>query len=89
MNNVPQNNNHCGERYIAQDITYPRRLKPDSLLGWSFKITRDYVTHMRKFKTFDDAVAYKYKYLKEISPDSTKTGDQCTTVEDSETVLLQ
>lgn len=70
MNNVPQNNNHCGERYIAQDITYPRRLKPDSLLGWSFKITRDYVTHMRKFKTFDDAVAYKYKYLKEISPDS-------------------
>tara|TARA_R110001592_G_scaffold309207_1_gene583295 strand:+ start:4671 stop:4802 length:132 start_codon:yes stop_codon:yes gene_type:complete len=25
---------------------------------------------MRKFKTFDDAVAYKYKYLKEISPDS-------------------
>ena len=70
MNNVPQNNNHCGERYIAQDITYPRRLKPDSLLGWSFKITRDYVTHMRKFKTFDEAVAYKYKYLKEISPDS-------------------
>ena len=70
MNNVPQNNNHCGERYVAQDITYPRRLKPDSLLGWSFKITRDYVTHMRKFKTFDEAVAYKYKYLKEISPDS-------------------
>ena len=89
MTNVPQNNNHCGERYIAQDVTNPRRLKLDSLLGWSFTITRNYVTHMRKFKTFDDAVAYKYKYLKEILPDSTKTGDQCATVGDSETVLLK
>ena len=65
MNNVPQKGNYCGERYIARDASHPRRSKPDSRLGWTFKITRDYVTHVRKFKTFDEAVAYKYKYLKD------------------------
>ena len=70
MNNVPQNNNYCGERYIRQFTSSKRRNKLTGL-GWGFRITRDYVTHSKYFKTFDEAVAYKYKYLKEISPDST------------------
>ena len=58
----PNQNNSCGERYISQ---YRPGKRTNKLIGfaWRFQIVRDYVTHCKYFKTFEEAVAYKTKYL--------------------------
>ena len=69
-NNIPQKDNFSGERYVSRQTQTKRRNRRASTLGWRFTIVRNYVRHDRGFRTFEEALAYKYKYLKEISPDS-------------------
>ena len=69
-NNIPQTDNFSGERYVSRQTQTKRRNRRASTLGWRFTIVRNYVRHDRGFRTFEEALAYKYKYLKEISPDS-------------------
>ena len=69
-NNIPQTDNFSGERYVSRQTQSKRRNKPIDSLGWRFTIVRNYVRHDCGFRTFEETVAYKYKYLKEISPDS-------------------
>ena len=62
-NNIPQTDNFSGERYVSRQTQSKRRNKPIDSLGWRFTIVRNYVRHDRGFRTFEEAVAYKYKYL--------------------------
>ena len=64
MENTPQNNNQSGERYIRQFTPGKRRNKLTGL-GWEFRIVRNYVVHSKYFKTFEEACAYKKKWLME------------------------
>jgi len=50
--------------YISQPTLTKRRSKPIS--RFTFKITRDYVTHQKHFDSYEKAVAYKYMYLQKL-----------------------
>jgi len=52
------------EMYISQQKATKRRSKPIS--RFTFKITRDYVTHQKHFASYEKAVAYKYEYLEKL-----------------------
>ena len=67
MKNTPLVN-QSGERYIRQFTPGKRRNKLTGL-GWEFRIVRNYVVHSKYFKTFDEAVKYKYFWMSNYVPD--------------------